>query len=194
MTHAEISAARALADAATEGPWVVADDSPRGFGVGQEEWEHRPVDLHPWEMFNKTDAAFIAASRTLVPKLCDALEAAQRDAEVIGNVLEREIAIAREHAEERDEARAECERLKAKDMHTTKFYDDTNAALRAAGVGENSPWPHMNVRRLAEQRDDYKARLARACELLRGAAEDPQTRLFEYREKFRAFLAGEVSK
>lgn len=79
-----ITKARELCDAATSGPWKNpwdsdaennnAIESPDGAGVVSATWVDGPqlvVSVH--------NAAFIATSRTLVPQLCDALEAAQKE-------------------------------------------------------------------------------------------------------------------
>ena len=68
----DTAAARALADAATEGPWAVETagimDCYRSRVIGC--WPSHP------DAQDDADQAFIAAARTLVPDLCDALDAA----------------------------------------------------------------------------------------------------------------------
>ena len=97
MTREEIAAARALADAATPGPWKSncrSVNNPNGdpswpeddflqFHVGTDGGGDidieglvegpKPVDWGRGEVYGR-DAAFIAASRTIVPKLCDIAE------------------------------------------------------------------------------------------------------------------------
>lgn len=72
FSNEEIQAARALVDAATDGDWLVVADgtlivpnSVLGQAIGGTE--------HP------ADAEFIAAARSLVPRLLDALEQAQAE-------------------------------------------------------------------------------------------------------------------
>lgn len=77
-----IAQARERAEKATPGPWVFSDSSdPRG-----RKGEFRSASPHngfmlvgPW--INDADAEFIAAARTDVPALCDALEAAHAEVE-----------------------------------------------------------------------------------------------------------------
>lgn len=89
LTAEERAEARRLADAATPGPWradvstpglphelhydVTAHDhlTPKGSGMR--------VSILSYSHMPQRDHAFIAASRTLVPKLLDALEAAERE-------------------------------------------------------------------------------------------------------------------
>lgn len=75
-----IKQARELCDAATPGPWIVYES-------GNTVKSHMVITRSPWKCVTggispKThNAAFIAASRTLVPQLCDALEAMTAHAE-----------------------------------------------------------------------------------------------------------------
>ena len=91
----KIQAMKAQADAATKGPWTVMDCPPPSFAdhgwraitklsdkrmVAATKEAFLRIDekgtVRRTKENNTTDLAFIAASRTNVPKLCDALEAA----------------------------------------------------------------------------------------------------------------------
>src|SRR5574344_1481788 len=75
-----IKQARELCDAATPGPWIVYES-------GNTVKSHMVITRSPWKCVTggispKThNAAFIAASRILIPQLCDALEAETTRAE-----------------------------------------------------------------------------------------------------------------
>lgn len=62
---------RALCEAATPGPWEQTRPD--------REYVRNTDDFNVCMTRRSYDAAFIAASRTLVPQLCDALEAAQKE-------------------------------------------------------------------------------------------------------------------
>lgn len=82
ITDDEIKSARALCDAATPGPWkhvrgpaardVLYDANGRELLFTSNEYYAR-ADLE------ENDAAFIAAARTLVPRLLDEVEQARRE-------------------------------------------------------------------------------------------------------------------
>jgi GAF domain-containing protein len=94
MTPEEFQAARALADAATPGEWgalYVQGDAQRrthpngGLNVNSPAaWSVGPEARTMMQA--KRDAEFIAAARTLVPRLLDALEQAQAEAEMFKDV------------------------------------------------------------------------------------------------------------
>lgn len=69
----DTAAIRALADAATEGPWF---DYDRGIGheVCTDPEMEQPLNSGFRETFKAADAAFIAAARTAVPALCDEVD------------------------------------------------------------------------------------------------------------------------
>lgn len=118
---------RALADAATEGPWR------RGWYAGVVEPKSRLMTAHDGynhclaEYLTEADAEFIAAARTAVPRLLDALDAAEAEVARLSAAFETVQASAHEAAQaakaweaqahkaldQRDEARAKAERLRA---------------------------------------------------------------------------------
>lgn len=73
-----IQQARALCEGATPGPWRYKETADYSEIYDNHSWGKA---LSPLAMVgsNLDDAAFIAASRTLVPQLCDALEAAEKE-------------------------------------------------------------------------------------------------------------------
>lgn len=81
-----IKQARELCGAATPGPW-------NNFGDWmihtEPDVEHNGIpNKKTIGTVRKNNAAFIAASRTLVPQLCDALEAAEKENEGLKNILQ----------------------------------------------------------------------------------------------------------
>ncbi len=76
MTSAERAALRALADAATPGPWELIgfNESTISYGVASTAARARTADSEDEE-----NAAFIAECRSAVPALLDALDAAEAD-------------------------------------------------------------------------------------------------------------------
>jgi hypothetical protein len=83
MTPTERQRARELADAASPRPWKLG--AYRGFG-GREEGEHDIRGQDGRELagvramfYRRADAEFTAEARALVPRLLDALEAAERE-------------------------------------------------------------------------------------------------------------------
>lgn len=67
MAPDRVAELRALADAATPGPWTLYD---RGVG-----WEVSELpDVHDGTTFNRPDAEFVAAARTAIPELLDDVE------------------------------------------------------------------------------------------------------------------------
>ena len=97
-----IAELRALADAATPGPWVC-----------DNAWDHVPlVRSHGGDicLMIARSGKFIAASRTAIPELLDAIEARDK---------------------ENAELRAEVERLRACVEKMDWFYDACNGKLRA---------------------------------------------------------------
>lgn len=79
--------ARELCEKATPGPWEYRDNGFDGVIYGADDT--RIVGGEPCEgrIEPGPDAQFIAASRTLVPQLCDALEAAEKENEGLKNIL-----------------------------------------------------------------------------------------------------------
>ena len=79
MSTIDTEALRALAGAATPGPWVLASvmhETNEAVGIA---FVQSPTGW-PAQCLHSRDAVFIAAARTAVPALLDAL--AERDAEV----------------------------------------------------------------------------------------------------------------
>jgi hypothetical protein len=74
VTPEEIQAARALVQAATPGPWKAPS------GVESEGWRIHGA-LYAESDSGPADGEFIAAARTLVPRLLDALDEARERAE-----------------------------------------------------------------------------------------------------------------
>lgn len=82
MTGIDIAAARALCDAATAGPWEAQTTGVRGGDhwyvcTTDEAIAHISANDGSNEDQRQPDAEFIAAARTLVPALLDALAAAE---------------------------------------------------------------------------------------------------------------------
>lgn len=108
ISDEELAGARRLCDASTPGPWEAEPDSD-SVGVSDAIFKERGYGLlaaadHPGT------AAFIAASRSLVPRLLD-LVARQRAA-LRGKTFSGESPVVVEA--ERDELRVEVERLRAR--------------------------------------------------------------------------------
>lgn len=83
MTDEELAAAKALCDAATSGPWVIVGRHDRGDGepFGIDSIDSMVDCIDPIVKADSgvygprgPDAEFIAASRTLVPKLIEEVE------------------------------------------------------------------------------------------------------------------------
>ena len=95
-------ALRRLADAATEGPWEAdhsEEDNSSIKEVGREWWDGLAF------AGRKSDAEFIAAARTAVPALLDALAAAERRAtraEAQSAIRGRAVVMYRDRAREAD--------------------------------------------------------------------------------------------
>ena len=97
---------RALAAAATPGPWVAGE--PRGWGDNDDEPQSdidTPAGVLTWddhggEVFKPDDAEFIAAARNALPALLDALDQAEARIRAARDVLNR----ARDEFEQPDEA------------------------------------------------------------------------------------------
>ena len=86
LSRAEIVAIRERAEAATSGPWLR--------WVGPFEYDHvvnHDDTVYVCQQLYSGDAAFIAAARTDVPRLCDELEAARE-------VLEAALPLLRTHS------------------------------------------------------------------------------------------------
>lgn len=93
LSAAEIAAMRARCEAATPGPWVISYDNDTGpSDEGFWEWyQVGPVQVHtraPWQWQSpdrrwkadnqsESDADFVSAARTDLPKLLDELERAR---------------------------------------------------------------------------------------------------------------------
>ncbi|MFI7073617.1 hypothetical protein [Micromonospora sediminicola] len=97
----DIDAARKLADAAEDGPWIsethpLADDNPSGWpltvirsasGARREVAAVIEDDVASASECPMANAEFIAAARTLVPQLCDALDAARAEILAVESLL-----------------------------------------------------------------------------------------------------------
>ena len=88
---------RALAAAATPGPWVAGE--PRGWGDNDDEPQSdidTPAGVLTWddhggEVFKPDDAEFIAAARNALPALLDALDQAEARIQAARDVLDNPI-------------------------------------------------------------------------------------------------------
>lgn len=98
--------ARALADGATAGPWTVECDES-GFETIVDRDGMYVVDMGCGGP-NGVDAAFIAASRELVPALCDEVERLEAELTLARSAR---IDLPRRQLEEIGRLRAEVERL-----------------------------------------------------------------------------------
>ena len=133
MTPEERAEARRLVDAATPGPWYtgpIGVDGPNGSMVADCDTQSETrVTL-------AADIAFIAASRTLIPQLLDALEAAERERERERERDEARLSLAKNNAvwlgerlnyeiakKERDTARARLAEVK---RERDDAYEDAN--------------------------------------------------------------------
>lgn len=76
LTEARRAELRKLCDEATPGPWM-----------HDEEFYPAEGMLFQWDG-DGPDAAFIAASRTAIPELLDALDAAERERDTLATALE----------------------------------------------------------------------------------------------------------
>ena len=161
MDAKERTRLRALCEAATPGPWDAIYDEDAG------EWTvrtgHADVAVLTWQQaldalglspVTMRTAAFIAASRAAIPALLDALDAAER---------------------ERDEARAEVERLRAElaDHHTASVLPRETALRETA---EALGFTHMGAQGFAgmarRQRDAAIAAEREACAVICDAIGD----------------------
>ena len=129
----DTEALRRLADAATAGPWENARN-----GVQQSldaatkagDYRYEGVGIVPEEYVRQDDAEFIAAARTAVPALLDALAAAEHRAtraEAQSALRGRAVVMYRERARE---AEAEVKRLSWKCGHLADKYDTDTEELR----------------------------------------------------------------
>ena len=100
---------RALANAATEGPWVAGE--PRGWGDSDDEPQSdidTPAGVLTWDdhggdVFKPADAEFIAAARNAVPHLLDQLDRAEHRIarlEAQSDIRGRAVVMYRERARE----------------------------------------------------------------------------------------------
>lgn len=96
MTPAELDAADALANAATEGPWYMV---PRGSGPGAVIESVNCVDVIG-DAFRSEDAALAAAARSLVPRLVAEVRARDTVIEAVRAVHHEGVA----YADDIDEA------------------------------------------------------------------------------------------
>jgi len=85
MDNNLIQKARNLCSEATDAPWELYDtpDYTEIHVLGGKEAGFSPVALAD----EKYNAAFIAASRTLIPQFCDAFEKSQNDIATLRNEL-----------------------------------------------------------------------------------------------------------
>lgn len=131
MTDDDIKSARALCEAATGGKWRVWTDrewsptDPGGLDVFSAPGDGSMVRIATVNAFDNREAiaAFIAAARTLVPSLLEALESARRD-------VEQWRSWAREHEAARNRHREALNRI-ANRLGVVHEDDKIEAAVRA---------------------------------------------------------------
>lgn len=115
ITPDERAAMRALADAATRAPWEASrDDLTDDMNVVHDQ-EHRVWVAHTGTrgmVGAEPDAEFIAAARTAVPRLLDALDTAEAKARLVETYLRMEREAARRNLERAEKAEAEVARLR----------------------------------------------------------------------------------
>ena len=204
VTDAEAAAWGALADAATEGPWVVDSDGSvgapmAGFVCG--EYGHPRLDCsecgtrvcHTSVMPGEPDAAFVAAARTAVPRLLadrkrlmDALadEIAQRN-------MDRSALLSFQDrlTGERDRAIGFATRVEAENARLTEWQTITTRALdtacgvlqEASGLPDDIDDPDcrdemvLALRPRAEKAEAENARLREGIEALAAEMEADET-------------------
>ena len=144
VSDAEAAQWAALADAATEGPWVVDSDGSIGApmaGLVCGEAGHPRLDCsecgtrvcHINVMPGEPDAAFIAAARTAVPRLLDEREALRAEVERMRGQAKVEDVFYLDMCRERDHERAmRAERTAERDRArgTAVALEAENARLR----------------------------------------------------------------
>lgn len=126
VTGIVLAALRALADAATPGPWSVYQtmhaepkvvDSTGNWPSG----EVAPVSLSP-ENYGRANAAFIAAARGAVPALLDEVER-------LGIAIEREHSWAVDYRERLDALEARYEEAVSAHWATQTYLDEAREAV-----------------------------------------------------------------
>lgn len=138
MTDEEIAKARALCEAATPGPWTAeygtSDRAPTINGPARPGVAGFPV---PVRVASNQDAAFIAAARTLVPVLLDALESMRLHAANLTTDLHKAQGHARMWSRHNDEARERADKAE-RDLAATKA-----ALVEAMELAEDG-WRHAH--------------------------------------------------
>lgn len=130
-----IKQARELCEKAMPGPWKIGRESPSGAqNVGTIN------GVLTAQTTSKDNAAFIATSRTIVPQLCDALEAAQKEIEKLNGSVTSLSGMIDQYAEQARDAidQQECDR---------KFYEKSVSEYNA------------HAEKAEAERDTYKAAL-----------------------------------
>lgn len=114
-----IAKARELCDTATPGPWKSLHGIPNPSVCQDPDWDKEisivngSMDYGGWKYHQATrDADLIAASRTLVPQLCDALEAAEKEIERRQRIHEDMVVKFGELADRAEKAEAELSELR----------------------------------------------------------------------------------
>jgi hypothetical protein len=201
MTPPDIAAARALADAATEGPLVfrgkdstIRKPGPPPYEFGAEIVARFTEDDDGRAEVSDGDADLWMAASTLVPQLCDALEREREESHDVVIALRTKL----------EASQAECERLKNLDEQYLRWLG--SEALRivpieyALGFDCISPANYLvaGADRMRTEREALRTRLARACELLAKSWEPDETDTMDaihwLESDVRAFLAGEVKQ
>lgn len=168
-----IQQARELCEKATPGPWEYRDNGFDGVIYGADDT--RIVGGEPCEgrIEPGPDAQFIAASRTLVPQLCDALEAAQKEIELLKTQCDINATSFFEMRNMEKEATARVEKAEANASHlinqVEEYKQKFNAALvRAEKAEAERETLHQTldmyggeegITAALKERDTYKAAL-----------------------------------
>lgn len=179
MTHADLSALRALADAATPGPWRWTDE-----GYLRSDAKHFTRDVWVIPM-SEGDVAFIAAARTAVPRLLDLAEGLAKEREEIARNVDaaagRANALAAAMLRRASRAEAELDRL-ARDLalyrtESVEAWQERARVAKEATVTERDGYlaalrVQQNRTDNAEsERDAARAEVERLTTLQRAAAE-----------------------
>ncbi|WP_205879611.1 hypothetical protein [Mycobacterium paragordonae] len=123
-----IARAEAALEGVTDGPWVAEYSGEQGNCVIPHDAQSTREAVCTTHLYYQVaDAEFIAAARTLVPALAAELEAARAEAAQWKSLWQQNTENAAEAMRERDEARAEVERLKSRPIANIELSDEEAA-------------------------------------------------------------------